>query len=142
MEIKSLLKRIDGNKAYIDAYRPLSPEDNRELDAYFRIGATYSSNALEGNTLTLTETKALLEDGLTAGGKPIRDSNEALGHARAYDFMLETARSEPFEFSVNIILRLHKLFYSGIDADKAGAYREGQVFITGTEYIPPQAKDV
>ena len=49
---------------------------------------TYSSNALEGNSLTLSETKVLLEDGITVGGKPIRDCYEATGHARACDFML------------------------------------------------------
>ena len=48
----------------------------------------YSSNALEGNSLTLSETNVLLEDGIIVGGKPIRDCYEATGHARACDFML------------------------------------------------------
>ena len=142
MNIQSLLKRIDENKALIDNRRPLAPEEVKELDAYFRIGTTYSSNALEGNTLTLSETKVLLEDGITIGGKPIRDCYEAIGHAKAYDFMLEAARSDPFIFSEEMILKLHKLFYIGIDADKAGVYRDHQVFITGTEYVPPKAEQV
>jgi Fic family protein len=96
--IQSLLNRIDKTKALIDSRRPLTPEEIKKLDAYFRKGTTYSSNALEGNTLTLIETKVLLEDGLTAGGKPLRDCYEAVGHAKAYDFMLEAARSEPFTF--------------------------------------------
>ncbi|MDR1581354.1 MAG: Fic family protein [Synergistaceae bacterium] len=136
-DIQSLLNQIDKTKALIDSRRPFAPEEVKELDAYFRIGTTYSSNALEGNTLTLTETKVLLEDGLTAGGKPLRDCYEAVGHAKAYDFMLEAARSEPFAFSNDIILNLHRLFYRGIDSDKAGVYRDRQVFITGTEYVPP-----
>ncbi len=65
MNVHTLLEQIDRTKAWIDARRPLAPEEVRELDAYFRIGATYDSNALEGNTLTLSETKVLLEDGLT-----------------------------------------------------------------------------
>ena len=142
MNIQSLLKRIDENKALIDNRRPLAPEEVKELDAYFRIGTTYSSNALEGNTLTLSETKVLLEDGITIGGKPIRDCYEAVGHAKAYDFMLEAARSDQFAFSEEMILKLHKLFYIGIDADNAGVYRDHQVFITGTEYIPPKAEQV
>lgn len=142
MDIQVLLKRIDETKARIDSRRPLAPGEVKELDAYFRIGTTYSSNALEGNTLTLSETKVLLEDGLTVGGKPIRDCYEAVGHARAYDFMLESARSTPFAFSEAMILQLHKLFYQGIDPEKAGTYRDIQVFITGTEYIPPAAEDV
>lgn len=103
---------------------------------------TYSSNALEGNSLTLSETKVLLEDGITVGGKPIRDCYEATGHAQAYDYMLQTARGGPLQFREEDILRLHALFYSGIDPDRAGCYRTGQVFITGTEYIPPAAEEV
>ena len=77
MAISNLLQRIDDYAAMIRAYRPLSEAEVRELDAYYRIGITYSSNALEGNSLTLSETKVLLEDGITVGGKPIRDCYEA-----------------------------------------------------------------
>ena len=76
------------------------------------------------------------------GGKPIRDCYEATGHARAYDYMLETARGGPLQFREEDILRLHALFYGGIDPEHAGRYREGQVFITGTEYVPPTAEEV
>ena len=142
IDIHALLNRIDKTKALIDSRRPLKPEEVRELDAYFRVGTTYSSNALEGNTLTLTETKVLLEDGLTVGGKPLRDCYEAAGHAKAYDFMLKAARSEAFKVSEDIILRLHRLFYQGIEPEKAGIYRDHQVFITGTEYVPPKASEL
>ncbi|MCL1875204.1 MAG: Fic family protein [Synergistaceae bacterium] len=142
MIIQAKLKRIDEYKALIDKRRPLAPDEVKQLDAYFRIGSTYSSNALEGNSLDLSETKILLEDGITAGGKPIRDCYEAIGHASAYDFMLEAARSNPFTFSENMILKLHKLFYIGIDHERAGVYRDHQVFITGTEYVPPSAEQV
>ena len=142
MELQVMLNRIDETKKWISDRRPLAPEEVKGLDAYFRIGLTYSSNALEGNTLTLTETKVLLEDGLTVGGKPLRDCTEAVGHAKAYDFMLEAARSDPFVFSEDIILQLHKLFYQGIDPEKAGVYRDIQVFITGTDYVPPRSDEV
>jgi len=142
MELQALLKRIDATKIWIGNKRPLAPKEVKELDAYFRVGTTYTSNALEGNTLTLTETKILLEDGLTAGGKPLRDSYEALGHADAYDFMLKAARSELFAFSESMILQLHKLFFVRLDESKAGVYRDEQVFITGTEYVPSPAIEV
>ena len=142
MDIKALIKRIDDMRVWIERRRPLAPKEAEELDAYFRIGMTYTSNALEGNTLTLAETKILLEDGLTAGGKPLRDCYEAVGHANAYDFMLETARSNPFNFSEVMILQLHKLFYRAITPEEAGLYRNIQVFITGTEYVPPPADEV
>ena len=142
MEIQNLLKRIDDTKAWIADHRPLAPRELMELDAYFRVGMTYASNALEGSALTLTETKVLLEDGLTVGGKPLRDCYEAVGHAKAYDFMLEAARSTPFCFSEAMILQLHKLFYQGIEPEKAGVYRDVQIFITGTEYMPPKPEDI
>lgn len=142
MTEKALLDRIDAYAQVIREHRPLTPNEVKELDAYFRIGTTYTSNALEGNSLTLSETKVLLEDGITIGGKPIRDCYEATGHARAYDYMLEIARGGPLQFREEDILRLHALFYGGIDPDHAGHYREDQVFITGTEYIPPTADEV
>ena len=89
MSGNALLERIDAYAQAIRERRPLTTDEVKELDAYFRIGMTYTSNALEGNSLTLSETKVLLEDGITVGGKPIRDCYEATGHARAYDYMLD-----------------------------------------------------
>ena len=97
MSGNALLERIDAYAQAIRERRPLTTDEVKELDAYFRIGMTYTSNALEGNSLTLSETKVLLEDGITVGGKPIRDCYEATGHARAYDYMLETARGGPLQ---------------------------------------------
>lgn len=142
MEPTTLLREIDEYKAAIDSRRPLTKEEVKELDSYYRIGLTYSSNALEGNTLTISETKVILEDGITVGGKPLKDCYEATGHAKAYDFMLEAARSENLVFSEEMILNLHRLFYSSLDIDNAGKYRTYQVFITGTEYLPPTADEV
>lgn len=142
MANRDLLTKIDRNAAAIRAYRPLSESEVRELDAYYKIGTTYSSNALEGNSLTISETKVLLEDGITVGGKPIRDCYEATGHAKAYDYMLTVARGGELSITEDVIRRLHRLFYHGIDPDAAGQYRTGQVFITGTEYVPPAAEDV
>lgn len=142
MEHKALFEKIDQYAKMIREYRPLTANEVRELDAYFRIGVTYSSNALEGNSLTLSETKVLLEDGITVGGKPIRDCYEATGHAKAYDHMLALARSKDFQLTEDAILRLHHLFYNAIDEEQAGQYRTEQVFITGTDYVPPAADEV
>lgn len=142
MEINQLLERIDANREKIKERRPLTPEEVKELDRYYKIGTTYSSNALEGNSLTLAETKVLLEDGITVGGKPVKDFYEATGHAKAYDFMLAAARSDDIIFTEEMICRLHFLFYNGIDSEQAGRYRRHQVFITGTEYVPPIPEEV
>lgn len=142
MTTQELFTKIDANLAAIRKHRPLSEVEIKELDDYYRIGTTYSSNALEGNSLTLSETKVLLEDGITIGGKPIRDCYEATGHAKAYDYMLSLARSKDFRLTEDTVKQLHYLFYSGIDAGAAGQYRKEQVFITGTDYVPPAPEEV
>lgn len=125
-------KKIDNLKKQIDAIRPYEGKTLEQLQAYFRVGLTYSSNALEGNTLTISETKVLLEDGLTVGGKPLKDTYEALGHARSYDFMFSLVKKR--DISEQDILTMHKLFYGEIDSADAGVYRKQQVFISGSEY--------
>ena len=75
------------------ALRPLPAETLKSLREYYRVGLTYTSNALEGNSLTESETKVVIEDGLTIGGKPLRDIYEATGHAKAYDFLYEIAKT-------------------------------------------------
>ncbi|MEG0146075.1 MAG: helix-turn-helix domain-containing protein, partial [Clostridia bacterium] len=106
MDNRSLFAKIDRYKGEIASRRPLKPEEIRELDSYFRIGSTYASNALEGNTLTLSETKAIIEDGLTVGGKPLKDCYEATGHANAYDYMLKVARGGDLAFTEDMLLEL------------------------------------
>ena len=64
-----VLKKVDALRAKIDAHRPLDGHMLKQVREYFRIGMTYSSNALEGNSLTETETKIVIEDGITIGGK-------------------------------------------------------------------------
>lgn len=76
------LKKAAENNAELIAMRPLPKETLKSLRAFYRVGLTYSSNAIEGNSLTETETKVVIEDGLTVGGKPLRDVYEALGHPR------------------------------------------------------------
>jgi Fic family protein len=137
-----LLKRIDDLKAAINEKRPLSEEEVYQLRALYRLNLTYSSNAIEGNSLTLAETKVLIEDGITVGGKPIKDCYEAAGHAEAYDYMQSIASGEGFQITEDMILNLHRIFYRKIDDSSAGKYREHQVIITGTEYVPPIASEV
>ena len=71
--MKDTLKKIDLIKSKIDTFRPIDDHLLKQLREYFRIGVTYSSNALEGNSLTETETKIVIEDGITIGGKPLKD---------------------------------------------------------------------
>ena len=128
------LKRIDELKAKIDQFRPLDKSLLKQIREYFRIGLTYSSNALEGNSLTETETKVVIEDGITIGGKPLKDHYEAIGHSEAYDLLYRLARSK--EITEKHIKDLHRVFFFRIDPKNAGKYRRQRVLITGTEFLP------
>jgi Fic family protein len=97
---------------------------------------TFSSNALEGNSLTESETKVVLEDGITIGGKPMKDHFEAIGHSEAFDLLYKLADSQ--DITEDDILGLHRLFYYRIESETAGKYRERNVIITGTDFIPPK----
>lgn len=121
--------------ARLAALRPLPAATLKSLREYYRVGLTYTSNALEGNSLTESETKVVIEDGLTIGGKPLRDIYEATGHAKAYDFLYEISKERPV--SESDILELHRLFYSQIDKDNAGVWRKVPVFISGSHRALP-----
>ena len=82
-----MLEKIDDYKKKLDMFRPLGEELLPEIKAYYRVGLAYSSTALEGFSYTESETKILLEEGLTVGGKPLRDALAITGHAKAYDAM-------------------------------------------------------
>ena len=134
------LEKIDEIKTKIDTHRPLDKHLLNQIKEYFRIGLTYSSNALEGNSLTETETKIVIEDGITIGGKPLRDHYEAIGHSEAYTLLYELAKQK--NITEKHIKDLHRLFYYRIDAKQAGKYRRQKVFITGTDFIPPAPEKI
>src|ERR1700733_8712245 len=136
MIFKDRIADIDKIKNEIEQYRPLPPVIIPMLKEYFRIGLTYSSNALEGNTLTETETKVIIEDGLTIGGKTLREHFEVIGHSEAYDFMWQKAHDQ--SISEQDILELHRLFYYRIDQENAGVYRKVSVIVTGTDFEFPK----
>jgi Fic family protein len=131
---------IDVLKKEIDSYRPFNKQLLNELQQFYRIGFTYSSNALEGNSLTESETKVIIEDGLTIGGKTIREHSEALGKSEAYTYLKKKKKKNTI--TEHNILELHRLFYYRIDAKKAGKYRKQQVYISGTDYLPPNHKEI
>ena len=131
-DLQKKYTQADENNRKLSAYRPLPPETLKSLREYYRVGLTYTSNALEGNSLTESETKVVIEDGLTIEGKPLRDHYEAVGHAKAYDYIYNITEKEGL--TEEDILSLHRLFYQQIDAEKAGHYRNVKVYISGSRY--------
>src|SRR5580693_3771646 len=87
----TLLNAIAAKKEQLDKLRPLSPEALSKLQHYYDIEITYSSNAIEGNTLSPVETTLVIEQGVTIGGKPLKDHLEALDHYDAIPYVRELA---------------------------------------------------
>ena len=137
---RSEFKECDIYAAKIAALRPFPKETLKSLREYYRVGLTYTSNALEGNSLTESETKVVIEDGLTIGGKPLKDVYEATGHAQAFDFLYKLTKDEPI--SEDNILKIHRLFYGQIDKDNAGTWRKVCVFISGSRRVLPAPEKV
>ena len=135
MKYENRLTDNDTLQVKIRAHRPLDIYEVTQLKEYYRIGLTWSSNALEGNSLTESETKVVLEDGITIGGKPLKDHFEAIGHSEAFDLLYKLADSQ--EITEADILGLHRLFYYRTESETAGKYRERNVIITGTDFTPP-----
>lgn len=134
------LQLCDELKKQLEAIRPFPPETLKSLREYYRVGLTYSSNALEGNSLTESETKVVIEDGLTVHGKPLREIYESLGHAEAFDALQAMVNTR--QLTTADILRLHKLFYKRLNPDQAGKFRTAQVFISGSHYPLPTANEI
>lgn len=131
------LKKVDTLHKAWNKVRPLSNLKIEKLRSYYKIKYTYESNKIEGNTLTLSETKLVVEDGLTIGGKSLNEHLEAINHAEAIEYIYELI-NDKVEFDEKLLLTIHGLILRGIDRENAGRYRKVPVRITGSEHIPPQ----
>ncbi len=136
----NIYTEIDKLQEQINSLRPLSEFQLKELRQYYKIGLTYSSNALEGNSLTESETKIIIEEGITVGGKPLKHHLEAYGHSKAYNYMYELIKKDAL--NEEDIKEIHQLFYEFIDPRKAGIYRNEQVFISGSKYKVPKPEKI
>lgn len=132
--------QLDQLKARLDAYRPLDAHIVRNLHENLVLQWTYHSNAIEGNTLTLKETKVALE-GITIGGKTLREHFEVINHKEAI-LMVEDLVSQQASLTERVIKDLHYLVLKNIDQDNAGRYRQVNVLISGAEHKPVDALHV
>src|ERR1041384_3216385 len=111
MNLKELLQRIDSLKKEVDQLRPLNPERQKKILDKLRFEWTYNSNAIEGNVLSLGETKVVLLEGLTSEGTPLKDHLDILGHCNVIDFLVRFVKQdEPLTEAA--IREMHKIFRS------------------------------
>jgi Fic family protein len=130
-----MFKKIDLLKMQLDTHRPLPESVVKNLHEDLVLRWTYNSNAIEGNTLTLLETKVVLE-GITIGGKSLREHFEAINHRDAIIFVEELVQQKS-TLSEWDIRNIHQLVLKNIDAANAGIYRKLNVLISGARHTPP-----
>ncbi len=116
-----LLTSIAAKKERFDAMCPVSREALLALQKSYDVDLTYTSNAIEGNTLTLRETAEVIEHGITVGGKSLRDHLEAVDHYNAVLWMRELAAKD-VRVDQNTVRELHRRIVFRSQPEIGGIY--------------------
>ncbi len=135
--IQSLLIACDSLKEEWIKLKPLKGIQLQKMNEYFRLNYTYESNRIEGNTLTLQETHLVINEGLTIGGKSMREHLEVVNHSEAIEYISEIVQNK-VDFTERILKQIHYLILKGIDRENAGVYRSIGVRISGSSHLPPE----
>ena len=138
--INTLLSKIASKR---DKFKKLFNDDKskEQLYKWLKSELTYTSNNIEGNTLTRKETRLVIEEDITSSSKPFVHYQEAVNHAKAFDYLIDILKSKT-AISENVVLDIHKKLLSGIDDYNAGFYRNCPVRISGSRVILPNPMKV
>jgi excisionase family DNA binding protein len=131
-------KRILEKKLHLDQHRPLSEGLVEKLQQNMEITYTYNTNAIEGNTLSLGETRMVIREGLTIRGKSLIEHLEAKNHPEAIAYIEKIIHSTLEEPNIR---EIHNILFLGL-CENPGNYRNAQVYIEGTDHMPPPAFEV
>lgn len=112
----------------------LPKEVLQSFDRSFEVEYTHNSTAIEGNTLSLIQTKAILEDGISVGGKTLREIYEVVNHNKAFGFVKKCV-TEGKTLDETIVKDIHALLMENILT--GGVYRNVEVRISGAKHKPP-----
>ena len=107
-----------------------------EVIKWLKTELTYTSNHIEGNTLTREETALTIEEGITSGSKPLKDYIEAKNHAEAFEYTLSLVNEEKIAYE-KVILNIHRIILNGINDEFKGRYRTVRVRISGSNVVLP-----
>jgi Fic family protein len=137
------LRKITEKKNALDALRPLPQAILNNLEEWFTVELTYTSNAIEGNTLTRQQTALVVEKGLAVEGKTLREHLEAQSHAETFRFTEALAKKKKRQdLTERDILKIHRSILQKIDLIHAGRYRDVPVRIAGSTAIMPNPMKV
>lgn len=136
-DLQEKLAALDTLKAKWDVRPPMGVSQLKRMQEYFDVDYTYESNRIEGNTLSLQETALVVNEGLTIGGKSMREHLEAINHQEAITFIRELVVTKE-DINKRVVLDLHRLVLKEVDSANAGVYRSVPVRITGSDTELPQ----
>lgn len=142
MTKQEILNKADYYRNEMIKNGPINLDQLAEIDQYFRVVFTYSSNSIEGNSLTLTEVKKFLEEGITADERPRKEYEEVTGHTEAYNDMLSSARLDKLEITEALIKKLHLLLYQNVDQEQAGQFRNIKIERSTLGNPPPIPEEI
>jgi Fic family protein len=131
-----LLREIATKKERLDAMRPLSHAALQALQKFYDVHLTYTSNAIEGNTLTWRETAEVIEHGISVGGKPLRDHLEAVDHYDALQWMRRLA-AEDKAIDEATVRELHRRIVYRSQPEIGGIYSTLPRRIAGSPVVFP-----
>jgi Fic family protein len=140
--MSELLTSIAEKRRRLEQLRPLSPKALAHLEHYYDIELTYTSNAIEGNTLSAVETTLVIEQGITVAGKPLKDHLEALDHFDAIRYVRDLARQEA-PVTESDVRNLHRLVTQRSAPEIAGRYADLPRYVrteTGRHSFPSPAE--
>lgn len=134
-----LSKVLQKQKEYEAAKDTFSGVTIASYEKAFEVEYTHNSTAIEGNTLTLMETKVVLEDGIAIGGKSLREIYEVVNHKKAYRYVKDCI-SKGLALDENIVKDIHGLLMENILI--GGIYRREEVVISGASHTPPAGNEM
>lgn len=134
---ESLLKKLNIIDQLQKELNALRNYDSYRITQALELEYTFESNRIEGNTLTLRETDLIVNEGLTVSGKSMREHLEAVNHQEAIEYIKQLVQKK-ININEREVLSIHTLILRGIQPEYAGRYRDIQVMIKGSEYMPPQ----
>ena len=135
MEKSTLLEK---REFYQNNKSKLSKEIQEKIEKAFDIDFTYHSTTIEGNTLSLIETKAVIEDKISIGGKELREIYEIANHSKAYEYSKKCIEKKE-KLTEEKIKDIHQILTENIL--QGGIYRHTDVMITTFFYDDLRKKE-
>lgn len=134
-----LARILEKQKVYSQGKNRIDAVTLSSYEKDFELTFTHNSTAIEGNTLTLMETKVVLEDGISVGGKELREIYEVVNHKKAYQYVKKCI-ADGIVLDEHIVKDIHAILTENIIV--GGIYRNQEVRISGAGHVPPAGNDM